>query len=1473
MSEQYDLLWIGDAPSAATVAGALARALLPRLEQTHRLRVAALGWLTGAEVPRRCDLQGPVLLPPRAAWDAEAIHQAMAQFRPQVVVARCEVGQIGRVAQLLDDAGARWVPYVGYGSTTPRVALTRALRHAAVVIADSTAVAQALGAASGRPCQGLPLGTDPDCFRPLAARPALRRAVGLGEGPVVGVAGEDMQLAEGLQLLRWLAEARASGGQTALLLALEPQARFWQYSDYAKRLRLGASFREIGDVWQRSLEEGDAALNELLNLMDVLVLRCRNPETEVIAMAAGAAGVAVVSASDWLASDTAAALPHLDCPVTAGSLDPESLTSVLTQGLADVAGFRALQRAGRGFAIQRSWDDIAEQWYRLLAPLLSGSPRPAGMDGQGTPAAPRVPSSTRSAAPVSLPKLTNEAASFISFAGVLPADGTRRNVAILTPAFYSPTLACGGELLVMGGAERYLVDLMNLLQDRGYEVDAYQPSAEPWRRCYDGLKIYGLGVNGSYCDTRPAANRVFHEVTVGYGHLIYLAFSMCYPYARPGSIAVSHGLWWDIPGPEWWRSDEWRSRLRVCLEGIGTLVSVDTNTLNWVRQEWPDLSAKLRYLPNGVDVDLYQPGDTHSETRLLTVLFPRALVWGRGFGLMSEIARDLAATRHDLCFRFVGRGTADTEVQMRALVSECPRLQWEWRRFEGMPEVYRAADITVIPSLGSEGTSLSCLEAMACGNAVVATNVGGLSNLVIDGYNGILVEPDREAIREAILRLANDHALRKRLAERAVETARAFSTQRWRDAWAGVLDDCGLPARPDEEVSATPARLSAPVVLMVSLGPWGMTGGGQRPQKLAEALALRGFSVIYLQDYLGAAGTAPDGIRILSYADLVSGGLLGDPASLDEGARARLWRACRRVAEAKPAMALFSVSTPAAVALAREFKAHDLPVVYDVLDDWEAFAEVMPSHWYRPEADREMLQLANRVTAVSSALVERLSPNLVGLSPNAVDWRHVVAPRSPRPSDLPARGALTVGYVGSLSGEWHDWEVVARLAQLRPRWHVVLVGPGGEKLPQGLLGLPNVTVLPLKAHAEVPHYIDQFDVGLIPFKQDRLSAAVSPIKAYDYLARGCPVVSSPMSGLSGLPLVSVAESAKDWVPLIETAAEVQRHRPLRWLWENTWQHRVNTLTVGRLLSPTDGPVIAEAVERLGRTHRRPGQTALRLHWEMPDDSPYLCTYCGDGCPRRVRRVPLTEAQIRKSWDRFTEQYGACQVDVSGRDPLGAACGRRLLGGLAQTHVLRVESDLRFPIESVVDLKHPANVAFCACFDPSRDTAGELLERIRLLREHGFGVPWVRFHLSPRRSGQPGRWRDQFGEVGVELIGWRGNDSARDSRRRVNGADGDEPQSTHRTPDTPKPHLELPSPRGTLCATGWRYLVVRADGTICRCPEGPGDLGGLDFYDDECLVSDCASVCTFDVCRCEHAWSYQFTPREKLSYLGASCIAW
>jgi len=103
---------------------------------------------------------------------------------------------------------------------------------------------------------------------------------------------------------------------------------------------------------------------------------------------------------------------------------------------------------------------------------------------------------------------------------------------------------------------------------------------------------------------------------------------------------------------------------------------------------------------------------------------------------------------------------------------------WGWRSGSDLLKLYSQADVLAMPSL-VEALGVVFLEAMACGIPVVGTSVGGIPEIVKDGYNGLLVSPgDNLQLAQVIIRLLQDENLRSHLAKGGIETAYQFSVQR-----------------------------------------------------------------------------------------------------------------------------------------------------------------------------------------------------------------------------------------------------------------------------------------------------------------------------------------------------------------------------------------------------------------------------------------------------------------------------------------------------------------------------------------------------------------------------------------------------------------------------------------------------------------------------------------------------------------------
>jgi len=368
---------------------------------------------------------------------------------------------------------------------------------------------------------------------------------------------------------------------------------------------------------------------------------------------------------------------------------------------------------------------------------------------------------------------------------------SRGRVAILTTNHFHPA----GDRIIYGGAEKYGVELTRLLLSLGFEVSWWQIGDGWQKEILPGVLVRTLPAAEAPYHTFPQLNQAFHEKAVDQDYFIYFVTFLAYPQAMDRSIAISHGIYWDYPGFDATLNTdadraEWRRRLWIALSGPRRVVSVDTATINWAAATFPDLLHRFDYIPNFVDVTAVEATEPVGKPAgHVRIIYPRRLATVRGINEMVRAAEILSARYPSAEFHFVGRGHQDeTEKEMMAWVSRHPGTYYYWLPPEDMLRVLKSCDIAVIPSKAAEGTSLACLEAMAAGCAVVAGWVGGLGNLIIDGYNGLLIKPTVHELVRTLERLICDEELRATLGHNARATAKAFDLKVWQHRWRQVID-------------------------------------------------------------------------------------------------------------------------------------------------------------------------------------------------------------------------------------------------------------------------------------------------------------------------------------------------------------------------------------------------------------------------------------------------------------------------------------------------------------------------------------------------------------------------------------------------------------------------------------------------------------------------------------------------------------
>ncbi len=284
-----------------------------------------------------------------------------------------------------------------------------------------------------------------------------------------------------------------------------------------------------------------------------------------------------------------------------------------------------------------------------------------------------------------------------------------------------------------------------------------------------------------------------------YPHYLLAVYLMSLFARRPVLVGVSHGVFWDDdPGSP-------RSFVKAWIAGLAfgrahLYVANDTNILRAMGLRaaprccmHSQVAPGVWFIPNGVDPERFRPTEGVPEIQERNaILVPRNLFRNRGIHVAIEAFAWLHTEYRDTTLFIVGGGGQPRYIaSLGDMVGE-----FDLERnvvFYGpvphdrLPAVYSSAQLTVIPSLCGEGTSLSALESMACGVATVSTYVAGLRDLP---------GPHARATALSLKRIMRQvYVERERVGEEQRRAVIAqYSLSRWQHTWQTALATVGLPA-------------------------------------------------------------------------------------------------------------------------------------------------------------------------------------------------------------------------------------------------------------------------------------------------------------------------------------------------------------------------------------------------------------------------------------------------------------------------------------------------------------------------------------------------------------------------------------------------------------------------------------------------------------------------------------------------------
>ncbi len=249
-------------------------------------------------------------------------------------------------------------------------------------------------------------------------------------------------------------------------------------------------------------------------------------------------------------------------------------------------------------------------------------------------------------------------------------------------------------------------------------------------------------------------------------------------------------------------------------------------------------------------------------------------------------------------------------------------------------------------------------------------------------------------------------------------------------------------------------------------------------------------------------------------------------------------------------------------------------LVYDCVDNYEAFPAYRDDPEWLMQRERRLCEKADVVFCTSQALYETrkaYNPENTYLVHNVGDAKHfktAMEPRTEIAGEIADLDGPVIGFVGAVSDYKLNTDWLVRAAKARPGWDFAIIGPVGMADPGTEIGdlsaLPNVHLLGYRPYEELPKYLKGVDVTVIPYRLNDYTESVFPIKFFEFMATGKPVVISRLPALEKFyDAIEVAGDADEFVARCEFVMEnddiEDRRQRVELAKTHSWAKRVETL--------------------------------------------------------------------------------------------------------------------------------------------------------------------------------------------------------------------------------------------------------------------------------------------------------------------------
>ncbi|MEW9618485.1 glycosyltransferase family 4 protein [Escherichia coli] len=358
-----------------------------------------------------------------------------------------------------------------------------------------------------------------------------------------------------------------------------------------------------------------------------------------------------------------------------------------------------------------------------------------------------------------------------------------------------------GSNITIGGIQTYLVNLSEIIYEK-YKVKPliYQSGDNDFHIICDKYEVFGIACKSM--NIRKKIKKIYSHIKDKFSkhNTVVIWGSDQYSLNAQGfkSINIQHGIGFDTEALD----SGFKSKLKKynlvpiykLMQRINALnyarngnkvVCVDYNFKNWIKTFVYKNKERFVVIPNFADTPCLSE---HYDSESINILIARRFVKRRGIDLAVKVARQILNNKSNINFTFAGSGPEQYLVD--ELKKEYPNSVYQTSyKSEDSIHFHQQYDIAIVPSIGSEGTSLSLLEAMSAKCLVIATDIGGMTNIILDGFNGRMIPPIEEEMIACLNDVIDNFDEYQYMRDNGRNTVeKAFSKDIWKHKWIQVID-------------------------------------------------------------------------------------------------------------------------------------------------------------------------------------------------------------------------------------------------------------------------------------------------------------------------------------------------------------------------------------------------------------------------------------------------------------------------------------------------------------------------------------------------------------------------------------------------------------------------------------------------------------------------------------------------------------